>query len=163
CGPAGVPKLAYLFGWSGQWRPLFWPLASFQTRSRRSGPPSPRPRTQNPAGHRTRGIEPSQSRGPKRRKRNRTEVLSMLRPRPSRLHPQAHPKKSPRTMTHFSSFQDRLSFLRASLRRHSLTRPADHIIFLPVLSKPSTDLHCPAAKPRKSVATDQSATLSAKT
>lgn len=66
-------------------------------------------------------------------------------------------------MTHFSRFQDRLSFLPASLRRHSLPRPADQIIFLPVFSKPSTDLHCPAGKPRKSPATDQSATLSAKT
>lgn len=65
-------------------------------------------------------------------------------------------------MTHFSRFQDRLSFLRAFLTRHSLPRPADQIIFLPVLGKPSTDLHCPAAKPRKSVATDQSAALSAK-
>jgi hypothetical protein len=37
----------------------------------------------------------------------------------------------PRTMTHFSRFQDRLSFLPASFRRHSLPRTADQIIFLP--------------------------------
>jgi hypothetical protein len=66
-------------------------------------------------------------------------------------------------MTHFSCLQHRLSFLRASSRRHSLPRPADQIFFLPVFSKPSTDLHCQAGKPQKSVAADQSATLSAKT
>jgi hypothetical protein len=66
-------------------------------------------------------------------------------------------------MTHRSRSQDRLSFLPASFRRHSLPRTADQIIFLPVFSKRSTDLHCPAGKPPKSVATDQSATLSAKT
>jgi hypothetical protein len=32
-----------------------------------------------------------------------------------------------------------------------------------VFSKRSTDLHCQAGKPQKSVAADQSATLSAKT
>ena len=66
-------------------------------------------------------------------------------------------------MTNFSRFQDRFSLLRASLRRHSLPRPADQIVFLPVFTKRSTDLLCPAGKPRKSVAADQSATLSAKT
>ena len=71
--------------------------------------------------------------------------LSTLRSRPSRLHPQAHPQECPWTMTHFFRFQDRLSFLPASFRRHSLPRTADQIIFLPVFSKPSTDLHCPPA------------------
>jgi hypothetical protein len=23
CGPVGVPELEYLFGWSGQWGPIF--------------------------------------------------------------------------------------------------------------------------------------------
>jgi hypothetical protein len=66
-------------------------------------------------------------------------------------------------MTHFFRFQDRSSFLPASFRRHSLPRTADQIIFLPVFSKPSTDVHCPAGKPPKSVATDQSATLAPNT
>lgn len=46
-------------------------------------------------------------------------------------------------MTHFSRFQARLSLLGASLRRHSLLRPADQISFLPAFSKRATDLSLP--------------------
>lgn len=61
-------------------------------------------------------------------------------------------------------FQPRLSLLsllRASLNRQRLLRPADQIILLSAFNKRSTDLRCPASKPPKSVATDQSALVSA--
>ena len=61
----------------------------------------------------------------------RRTALSKLRPRPAPLHPQAHPKICPRTMTHFSRCQTRLSLLCASLRRHRLPRPdrPNHLSF----------------------------------
>ena len=93
--------------------------------------------------------------------RHRTTALSKLRPRPAPLHPQAHPKICPRTMTHFSRCQTRLSLLCASLRRHRLPRPTDQIIFLSNFNNRSTDLRCPAIKLRKSLATVHSALVSA--
>ena len=132
--------------------PLFWPLASFQTSARRSGTPPPGTRTHNSSGDRR----------PEPRHRHRTAALSMLRPRPPRLHPQAHAQKCPRTMTHFSRFQARLSLLCASLRRHSPLRPADPIIFPSPFNKRSNHLRCPATTLIKSVATPHSALVSAK-
>ena len=73
----------------------------------------------------------SKSLPPKRHNRHRTTALSKLRPRPAPLHPQAHPKICPRTMTHFSRCQTRLSLLCASLRRHRLPRPPTKSSFFP--------------------------------
>ena len=126
--------------------PLFWPLASFQTSARRSGTPPPGTRTHNSSGDRR----------PEPRHRHRTAALSLLRPRPPRLHPQAPAQKCPRTMTHFSRFQARLSLLCASLRRHSPLRPADPNIFPSPFNKRSNDLRCPATTLIKSVATTHS-------